>query len=127
MNKSKQKARLRKRRHRRVRRRVEGTAEKPRMCVFRSNKHIYVQVIDDWAGRTLAAASTQAPELRGKLKHGGSIEGAVLVGEMIGRRCVAQGISRIAFDRGGFQFHGRIKALADAARAQFKEAKLPGF
>jgi len=97
------------------------------MCVFRSNKHIYVQVIDDWAGRTLASASTQAPELRDKLKHGGSIEGAVMVGEMIGRRCVAQGIGSVAFDRGGYQFHGRVKALADAARAQFKEAKLPGF
>jgi large subunit ribosomal protein L18 len=102
------------RRHRRVRRRVVGTPERPRLAVFRSNRHIFAQVIDDVAGRTIAAASTVEPTLReGRT---GSVEGAAEVGRLVAERAVAAGVRSVVFDRGGFQYHGRIAALADAAR-----------
>jgi large subunit ribosomal protein L18 len=103
----------RRRRHRRVRRRVSGTAERPRLAVFRSNRHIFAQVIDDQNGRTLVAASTVEPELRSG--RTGSVEGAAAVG-LIAERAIAVGVRRVVFDRGGFQYHGRVAALADAAR-----------
>jgi large subunit ribosomal protein L18 len=99
------------RRHRRVRRRVTGTAERPRLAVFRSNRHIYAQLIDDRAGRTLAAAATPAVPGDGDKKAAARRAGAELA-----RRARAAGITSVVFDRGGFQFHGRVQALAEAAR-----------
>ncbi|MBW3650069.1 MAG: 50S ribosomal protein L18 [Actinobacteria bacterium] len=104
----------RKRRHHRVRKKVMGTAERPRLAVFRSNKHITAQVIDDRSGRTLAAASTVERDLRGGAT--GNKDSAAAVGRLIGERARAAGVERVVFDRGGFIYHGRIAALADAAR-----------
>jgi len=108
------------RRHRRVRKKVSGTAERPRLAVFRSNKHIYAQVIDDVAGRTLAAASTEDPSFRtsgSKGGTGGNVEAATKVGTLVAERARAAGVDKVVFDRGGFRYHGRVAALADAARA----------
>ena len=102
------------RRHRRVRKKVRGTAERPRLAVFRSANHIYAQVIDDVAGRTLAAASSTEADLQGA---GGHVDGATKVGTLVAERAKAAGIDRVVFDRGGFRYHGRVAALADAARA----------
>jgi large subunit ribosomal protein L18 len=107
---------LRRRRHKRVRRRVEGSAGRPRLAVFRSNKHISAQLIDDLSGRTLAAASTVEPSLRGSA--GGNIEAAKAVGALVASRAKDAGITTVVFDRGGFAYHGRVAALADAARAE---------
>lgn len=104
-------------RHLRVRQRVRGTAARPRLSVFRSLKHIYAQLVDDEAGRTLVAASSQSPECREKIKNGGNVAAAKVVGELVAQKAKALGIERVVFDRGGYQFHGRVKALADAARA----------
>ena len=104
------------RRHLRVRRRVHGTQERPRLAVFRSSLHIYAQIVDDTVGRTLAAASDLDAELRSRrdgLKKG---DLAKQVGEAIGRRALAAGVTKVVFDRGGFQYHGRVKALAESAR-----------
>lgn len=100
----------------RVRTRVHGTSERPRLNVFRSLKHIYAQVVDDRRGVTLAAASTLDPEVRKTVASGGNIAGAKVVGKVIGERARAKGIEKVVFDRGGYKYHGRIKALADAAR-----------
>ena len=107
---------LRRRRHKRVRRRVEGTAARPRLAVFRSNKHISAQLIDDLAGTTLVAASTVEPSFSGK--GGGNIEAAKAVGALVASRAKDAGITTVVFDRGGFAYHGRVAALADAARAE---------
>ncbi len=107
---------LRRRRHRRVRKRVEGTAERPRLAVFRSNKHITAQLIDDLAGRTLASASTVEASLRGT--SGGNIDAAKAIGTLVATRGKDVGITTVVFDRGGFAYHGRVAALADAARAE---------
>jgi large subunit ribosomal protein L18 len=107
---------LRIRRHRRVRKKVSGTTQRPRLCVFRSNMHIYAQVIDDSASRTLVAASTVEPELQASLAGKTKTERARVVGAAIAERARAAGIERVVFDRGGFRYHGRIQALADAAR-----------
>jgi len=106
----------RKRIHYRIRKHVNGTPERPRMAVFRSNKQIYVQVIDDEAGKTLAAASSNDKELAAQCKGKTGIEAAAIVGKAIAERAKAAGISTVAFDRGGYLFHGRVKSLADAAR-----------
>ena len=106
----------RERRHRRVRKRVSGTAERPRLCVFRSNRHIYAQVIDDVAGRTLAAASTVEVDLRSAGVQTGNVEAAKTVGRLVGERAKAAGVERAVFDRGGWKYHGRVAALCDAAR-----------
>ena len=108
--------RLRLRRHRRVRGKVVGSVARPRLNVSRSLQHIYVQVIDDSAGHTLVAASTVDPELRKSLKTGGNVEAAKAVGTLIATRCKENGIDAVVFDRGGYKYHGRIQALADAAR-----------
>jgi large subunit ribosomal protein L18 len=105
----------RQRRHRRVRKKVSGTAERPRLAVFRSNKHIYAQVIDDVAGRTIAAASTADESLKGD--SGGNVDAATKVGSLVATRAKAAGVEKVVFDRGGFRYHGRVAALADAARA----------
>lgn len=107
---------LRQRRHRRVRKKVLGTAERPRLNVYRSLCNIYAQVIDDTQAVTLASASTIDAELREKIKAGGNIESAKLVGELVAKRALDKGIKQVVFDRGGFQYHGRVASLADAAR-----------
>jgi len=99
-----------------VRNSLSGTAERPRLSVFRSDKHIYAQVIDDLAGRTLVSASSSKADVRGDLKNGGNVAAAKLVGKAIAERAKAAGITQVAFDRGGRKYHGRVKALADAAR-----------
>lgn len=103
----------------RLRKRISGTPERPRLSVFRSVSHIYVQVIDDRAGRTLASASTLDPAVKAALAngaHAGNAGGATVVGRTIAERLKAQGITRVVFDRNGFLYHGRIKAVAEAAR-----------
>ena len=105
------------RRQRRVRGKVTGTAERPRLSVHRTNAHIYAQVIDDRSGRTLASGSTLDPELKGSLKSGSNIDAAKVVGELVGRRAVEAGLTEVVFDRGGRLYHGRVKALADGARS----------
>jgi large subunit ribosomal protein L18 len=107
---------MREHRHRRLRKRVAGTAERPRLSVFRSLKHIYAQVIDDEAGMTILAASTLDKSLADSLKNGGDQEAAKSVGKLIAERALANGITAVVFDRGGHIFQGRVKALADAAR-----------
>ena len=107
---------VRKRRHARVRAKVSGTAERPRLCVFRSINHIYAQVIDDIAGRTIACASTLDPEVRDELKGKKKTNEAELVGSLVSKRSLDKGISEVIFDRGGYKYHGRVKALAEAAR-----------
>jgi large subunit ribosomal protein L18 len=112
MSSNKSSAELRARRHARVRRRVSGTAARPRLAVFRSNKHIYAQLIDDLAGRTLASASTVADGA-----EGAKTDAATSVGQLIAERGKAAGIEEVVFDRGGFRYHGRVAAIAAAARA----------
>ena len=109
-------AKARSRRHRRVRKKVRGTAERPRLCVFRSNRHISAQVIDDRDGKTVAAASSLEKDLRSSLKSGGNKEAAAKVGQLLAERAVANGVKEVVFDRGSYVYHGRVKALADAAR-----------
>ncbi|PSB58676.1 50S ribosomal protein L18 [Chamaesiphon polymorphus] len=104
------------RRHRRVRKGVQGSAERPRLAVFRSLQHIYAQVIDDTEQHTLVAASSLEPELKSKLSTGGNIDAATEVGKLIAERAKAKGIELVVFDRGGNLYHGRVQALADAAR-----------
>ncbi len=107
----------RQRRHRRVRQRISGTAERPRLSVFRSLSHIYAQVIDDTAGRTLLACSTVDPEVKGQLDGKNKSADAAVVGSTLAARAKELGITTVVFDRGGYLYHGRVKALADAARA----------
>ena len=104
----------RRKRHDRIRLRLEGTESRPRLAVFRSNIHIYAQVIDDGTGKTLAAASTVEQELRGSKQT--KTEEAAVVGRLIAERAKTAGVERVVFDRAGFRYHGRIKSLADAAR-----------
>src|SRR5688572_7602991 len=115
-DKNKLQAKRLERRQWRVRKSVFGTIERPRLAVFRSDKHIYAQIIDDHAGRTLAAVGSTDVAVRGELRNGGNVAAAKLVGKAIADRAKAAGIDRVAFDRGGRRYHGRVKALADAAR-----------
>ncbi len=108
--------RLRQRRAFRVRKRIRGTTDRPRLSVIRSHKHISVQLIDDLAGKTLAAASSQDKKLSGKLKYGGNQAAAQAVGKAIAERAIAAGIKAVCFDRGPYRYHGRVAALANAAR-----------
>lgn len=107
---------VRKRRHMRVRRKIQGTTARPRLNVFRSLKNIYAQIIDDHQGMTLVAASSLAPELKGTFSSGGNKEAAAAVGKMIAQKAIDKGITEVVFDRAGNIYHGRVKALADAAR-----------
>jgi len=116
VNRMKRKAALRLRRHRRVRRKVAGTPERPRLCVRRSLRHVYAQVVDDTSGRTLAAASTQVAGVCEACKGAKKTAAAALVGKELARRAIEAGIRQVAFDRGGYKYHGRIRALADGAR-----------
>ncbi len=111
---SRESARLR--RHGRVKKKVFGIPERPRLSVFKSLKHIYVQIIDDQNGTTLVAVSTLSPDVRDKVTGGNNIETAKLVGTEIGRRATEKNITKVVFDRGGYLYHGRVKALAEAAR-----------
>jgi large subunit ribosomal protein L18 len=108
-------AEARVKRHRRVRKKVSGTAERPRLAVFRSNRHIYAQLIDDTSGRTLASASTAEATQRSGATA--TVDAAKAVGQLVGERAKAAGISRVVFDRGGFRYHGRVAALCEGARA----------
>lgn len=110
------KATSRERRHRRIRKRVVGSAERPRLCVFKSACHIYAQIIDDGLGKTLAAASTLSTEIKEKAKTINKTDAARLVGEVLATRALAARVDRVIFDRGGYKFHGRVKALATGAR-----------
>jgi large subunit ribosomal protein L18 len=106
----------RRRRHDRVRKRVHGTADRPRLCVFRSLSHIYAQVIDDESGRTLVAASDLEQEGRAGADGSNKTSGAAVVGRLVGQRALDKGIKEVVFDRGGYKYHGRVKALGEAAR-----------
>lgn len=116
MNHDREVRKRRQRRRFRVRKGLRGTGDRPRLCVFRSHRHIYVQLIDDEAGKTLAAASTMDKDLAGSVKYGGNSEAAATVGKAIAARAQAAGIEQVAFDRGHCQYHGRVAALAEAAR-----------
>ncbi|NLU53642.1 MAG: 50S ribosomal protein L18 [Clostridiaceae bacterium] len=116
MIKSIDKNKVRLRKHARVRKKISGTPERPRLCVFRSSKHIYAQIIDDVNSTTLVAASTLDEALKGKLKYTGNKEAAREVGKLIGNKALEKGIKTVVFDRGGYLFHGRVKELADGAR-----------
>lgn len=120
LRKREKKVEARLRRKRRIRKKVFGTPERPRLSVYKSLKHIYAQIIDDTRGHTLVAASSLSPEIRERFdelkKEGGKTEVARAVGELIAKKALEKGITKVVFDRGGFKYHGRIKALADAAR-----------
>lgn len=104
------------RRHRRVRGKISGTPERPRLCVTRSNSNIYAQVIDDVSHTTICGVSSLGPEFKATGKKGGTVEGAAEIGTIIGKMAQEKGVSKVVFDRGGHLYHGRVKALADAAR-----------
>ena len=109
-------AAARNKRHYRIRNKVNGTAQTPRLAVFRSTKHMYAQLIDDVAGNTIAAASTLESDIASKLEFTSTIEGAKAVGEAIAKKALEKGITEVVFDRGGYIYHGKVQALADAAR-----------
>lgn len=102
--------------HYRMRKNLSGTSSCPRLCVFRSNLHMYAQIIDDVQGCTLVSASTVEKEVRSQLEKTGNVEAAKAVGELVAKRAIEKGITEVVFDRGGFLYHGKIQALADAAR-----------
>ena len=104
-------------RHDRLRRHLRGSAGRPRLAVFRSLNHIYAQVVDDTSGRTLVSVDSRSPDFRGKSKSGGNVAAAKIVGELVAQKAKQSGIGQVVFDRGGYQYHGRVKALAEAARA----------
>lgn len=110
------KNKTRKKRHLRVRKNITGTILRPRLNVFRSAKHIYAQLIDDVNGATLISASTSDKELKEKVDNGSNVEAAKLVGELVAKRALEKGIENVVFDRGGYLYHGRVKALAESAR-----------
>lgn len=108
----------RKIRHLRIRKKISGTPERPRLNVYRSNQHIYAQLIDDTKGVTLVSASTLDAELKNVIENGGNVEAAEKVGALIAKRALEKGIKEVVFDRGGYPYHGRVKALAEAARQE---------
>ena len=116
MNKLQKKAAKLRRRHGRVRAKISGTPARPRLCVTRSNNNIYVQLVDDKAGKTLLGVSTLGPDFKATGKRGSNVEGAAELGSIVGKKCLEKGIDTIVFDRGGNIYHGRVKALAEAAR-----------
>lgn len=116
MNNIKEKLRKRKRRHQRIRRKVIGSGERPRLSVYRSMKHIYCQIINDIDGTTLVSASTVSPDIRTQVKDGGNVKAAEIVGKKIAEEALKKGISMVVFDKGGYKYHGRVKALAESAR-----------
>jgi large subunit ribosomal protein L18 len=115
INKTKEDARLK--RKQRIRKRLAGTSERPRLSVYRSLNHIYAQAIDDVSGKTILSASSLDPEIKGKSTKTGNKDAAKLVGDLVAKKCKDKGIDKVVFDRSGYLYHGRIKALAEAARA----------
>ena len=113
---SKEQSRIK--RHQRIRKRLQGTGEKPRLSVYKSLNHIYAQLIDDTAGKTLLSASTLEKDIRTALKHGGNLEAAKKVGASLAQKALGKKITTVVFDRAGYRYHGCVKALADAAREQ---------
>jgi large subunit ribosomal protein L18 len=109
-------AAAREKRHYRLRNHISGTAERPRLAVFRSNMHIYAQIIDDTVGNTICSASTMEADVKAKLEHTNDVEAAKLVGETVAKKALEKGINTVVFDRGGYVYHGKVQALADAAR-----------
>ena len=109
-------AEVRQKKHRRLRNHIVGTAERPRLAVFRSNNHMYAQIIDDTVGHTLVSASTSQKEVKAELEHTNDVAAAAYLGNVIGKKAVEAGITSVVFDRGGFIYQGKVKALADAAR-----------
>ncbi|KXS45781.1 MULTISPECIES: 50S ribosomal protein L18 [unclassified Candidatus Frackibacter] len=109
-------SKARKKRHQRIRNKISGTPDRPRLNVYRSLKHIYAQVIDDLTSETLVAASTLDAEIKDKIDNGGNVDAAQEVGKLVAKRAIDKGIEKVVFDRGGDKYHGRIKALAEAAR-----------
>ena len=109
-------AQMRQKKHRRLRNHIVGTAQRPRLCVFRSNNHMYAQIIDDTIGNTLVSASTLQKEVRAELENTDDVAAAAHLGTVIGKKAVEAGIESVVFDRGGYIYHGKVKALADAAR-----------
>ena len=109
-------AEIRQKKHRRLRHHLNGTAAAPRLAVFRSNKHMYAQIIDDNEGKTLVSASTLQKEVKAELEHTDDVKAAAYLGTVIGKRALEAGIESVVFDRGGYIYHGKVKALADAAR-----------
>ncbi len=103
-------------RHRRIRKKIVGTAERPRLCVYRSLNHMYAQLVDDTKGTTLMTVSTRSPDLKDKIKAGGNVKAATVVGEVLAERALGKGLTKAVFDRAGYHYHGRVKALAEAAR-----------
>jgi LSU ribosomal protein L18P len=116
MVKKENRSEIRRNKHRKIRNRFTGTPERPRLAVFRSNKHMYAQIIDDTAGHTLVAASTLEKDVKAKLQKTNDVEAAAYLGTVIAKRALEKGIKAVVYDRGGFVYHGKIKALADAAR-----------
>ena len=112
----KSRAEMREKKHMRIRNRFSGTAERPRLAVFRSNNHMYAQIIDDTVGKTLVAASTNEADAKKELEKTNNVDAAAYVGKVIAERAVEKGIKEVVFDRGGFIYQGKVKALADAAR-----------
>ncbi|GAA3411917.1 50S ribosomal protein L18 [Paenibacillus hodogayensis] len=110
------KNKARHKRHLRVRKKIKGTQERPRLNIFRSSKHMYAQLVDDINGVTIASASTQDKELKEQVENGGNTEAAQKVGSLVAQRAKEKGIDKVVFDRGGYLYHGRVQALADAAR-----------
>ena len=110
------KNKIRKRKHVRVRKKISGTADCPRLCVYRSNSHIYAQIIDDEAGVTLVSASSLDKDIKGELSNGSNIQAASAVGKLVAERAAAKEIKDVVFDRGGYLYHGRVKELAEGAR-----------
>ena len=118
MIKKSDKNQLRKKKHMRIRNKITGTPVRPRLNVYKSSKNIYAQIIDDTKGMTIVSASSVDTALKGSVKYGGNIEAAKEVGKLIAQRAVEKGIKLVVFDRGGYVYHGRVKELADAARAE---------
>ena len=116
MNKNKAINKQRSRRSRHVRNKLRGTSDRPRLSILRSHKHVYCQIIDDSIGKTLASASTRDKDLKGEFKYGGNSSAAQIVGKALAERAIAAGVKQVRFDRGHYKYHGRIAALADAAR-----------
>ena len=112
----KSRSEVRENKHRKLRNRFSGTAERPRLAVFRSNNHMYAQIIDDTVGNTLVSASTLQKEVKAELEKTNNVEAAAYLGTVIAKKAIEKGITTVVFDRGGFIYHGKIKALADAAR-----------
>lgn len=112
----KEKKNIRLKRHLRIRNKIKGTKERPRLSVFRSLANLYVQLIDDAEGKTLLSLCTLSKEMKGKVPYGGGLKAAAALGEELGKKALAKGIKKIVFDRGGYQYHGRVKALAESLR-----------